>query len=164
MTASVRLSGRLEPRDAWAADRCPIAATLDVVSTRTAFLLLREAVYGATRFEQFVERAQVSEPVAAARLRELVAAGLMERRPYREPGQRTRHEYVLTEKGSELMPVLLALMEWGDRWAVEGGARVELRHAGCGARVRPVMRCDGGHDVAEDELELALKPRSVTPA
>ena len=55
-------------------------------------MILREAFYGATRFEEFVERAGISEPVAAARLRELTAEGLLEKVPYREPGQRTRSD------------------------------------------------------------------------
>ena len=155
--STIAMTGRLEPRDGWIADRCPMAASLDVVSTRTAFLILREAFYGASRFDQFVARTGVSEPVAAARLRELEVAGLLERHPYQEPGQRTRHEYALTEKGSDLLPVLVALMRWGDKWALEGGARVELTHAGCGGAVGVELRCDHGHAVADGEIELSLR-------
>ena len=64
-----------------------------MVSTRSAFLILREAFYGTTRFDDFAERVGISEPVAAARLRELVDEGLLEREDYREPGQRTRQRY-----------------------------------------------------------------------
>jgi DNA-binding HxlR family transcriptional regulator len=156
-TSEIQLVGALAPRERWTADRCPMAATLGVLSTRSAFLVLREAFYGATRFEQFVERTGVSEPVAAARLRELAGEGLLERRPYQEPGQRTRHEYALTGKGTDLLPVLAALMQWGDRWALAGGARVELRHAGCGAGVGVSLGCAEGHAVAPGEIELALK-------
>jgi DNA-binding HxlR family transcriptional regulator len=160
MPPEITMTGRLEPRSAWTADRCPMAGTLDVVSTRTAFLLMREAFYGATRFEQFVERAGVSEPVAAARLRELTEEGLLVREPYQEPGQRTRYAYRLTEKGSDLLPVLVSLMEWGDRWALAGGAGVELRHAGCGAPVGVALRCAEGHEVSgAGELELATRRR-----
>lgn len=154
---AVRMTGQLNPRDGWGAEGCPMAAALEVLSTRTAFLILREAFYGAARFEQFVARAGVSQPVAAARLRELSDHGLLERVPYREPGQRRRDGYRLTQKGSDLMPALVALMEWGDRWAIEGGARVELRHAGCGAQVHAALRCDHGHEVAGGELELAAR-------
>src|SRR5450755_5092866 len=110
-----RLTGMLEPRDAWTATECSMARALDVVSTRSAFLILREAFYGTSRFDDFAQRAGISEPVAAARLRELVRDGLLEREPYREPGQRTRQAYRLTPKGAELFPTLVALMEWGDR-------------------------------------------------
>src|SRR6201981_1068897 len=135
MQAPVRLTGSLEPREGWTADRCTIAKALDVVSTRSAFLILREAFYGTTRFDDFAQRVGISEPVTAARLRELVDEGLLEREDYREPGQRTRQRYRLTEKGADLFPVLAALMQWGSRWLDERGGPVELRHRDCGEPV-----------------------------
>ena len=159
METTIRMTGKLEPRGGWTAERCSIARALSVVGARSAFLILREAFYGATRFEQFVERAQISEPVAAARLRELTDAGLLARGPYRDPGQRTRTEYRLTDKGADLAPTLIALMDWGDRWGLDGGARVELRHTGCGAPVHAELRCTDGHEVVAAEIELGLKRR-----
>jgi len=158
MSAQIEMTGALEPRDGWVADRCPMAAALAVVSTRSAFLLLREAFYGATRFDQFVGRTGISEPVAATRLKELEAEGLLERHPYQEPGQRTRHEYALTEKGADLLPVLVSLMRWGDKWAIEGGSGVELTHARCGGAVGVSLACSKGHGVTPDQIELAVKP------
>ena len=75
MDAAIHLAGRLEPRDAWRADTCAMARALDVVRTKSAMLVLREAFYGATRFDEFVARTEASEPVVAGRLRELVADG-----------------------------------------------------------------------------------------
>src|SRR5437588_7354520 len=142
MEAALRMTGALDPRSSWGpADRCTIARSLEVISTRSAFLILREAFYGTTRFDDFAERAGISEPVAAARLRELVAGGLLEREDYREPGQRTRQRYRLTDKGSELFPALVALMQWGDRWLDDRGGPVELRHRGCGEPVALELRC-----------------------
>ncbi len=103
------------------------------------------------------ERTGLSEPVTAARLRELTEQGLLEREPYQEPGQRTRRLYRLTEKGSDLLPALVALMQWGDKWVLPGGARVEIRHHGCGSAVGAELRCEHGHEVARDELELARR-------
>ncbi len=117
----IQMAGDLDPRSGWSATRCTVARALDVLSTRSAFLVLREAFYGTTRFDDFVRGARISEPVAAARLRELVAEGLLRPEAYREPGQRTRHEYRLTEKGADLLPALVALMQWGDRWLDEDG-------------------------------------------
>jgi len=154
---TIQMTGALEPRDGWTADRCPMAHALDVVRNRSAFLVLREAFYGATRFEEFVARTELSEPVASARLRELTDAGLLEREPYREPGQRTRHAYRLTEMGADLLPALVALMQWGDKWVLPGGARVEIRHEGCGAAVSAELRCAHGHAVGGGELELARR-------
>ncbi len=157
MDTALRLTGSLEPRGAWAAERCTIAKALDVVSTRSAFLILREAFYGTTRFDDFAQRAQISEPVAAARLRELVADGLLEREDYREPGQRTRQHYRLTEKGADLFPALVALMQWGDRWLDERGGPVELRHRDCGESVSLELCCAAGHKVSSRDLELSRR-------
>src|SRR5690349_20447286 len=146
MDPVVRMTGVLDPRAAWAAERCSIARTLGVVGTRSAFLLLREAFYGARRFDDFAARAGISEPVAAARLRELVEAGLLEREAYR-----------LTEKGADLFPVLVALMQWGDRWLDDRGGPVELLHRDCGERVGVEVRCAAGHEVELGELDLARR-------
>jgi DNA-binding HxlR family transcriptional regulator len=157
MEHALRMSGRLDPRGSWTADRCTIARTLDVITTRSAFLLLREAFYGTTRFDDFATRAGLSEPVTASRLRELVTNGLLEREDYREPGQRTRQRYRLTEKGAGLFPALAALMQWGDRWLDERGGPVELRHRECGQPVAVELRCAAGHEVSPGELDLAMR-------
>jgi DNA-binding HxlR family transcriptional regulator len=150
------MTGTLEPRGSWTTDRCSIARALDVVGARSAFLVLREAFYGTTRFDDFAERVGISEPVAAERLRELVDEGLLEREAYRDPGQRTRQRYRLTPKGEELLPALVALMRWGDRWLDDDRGPVELRHRDCGERVGVELRCAADHKVAGDELELAV--------
>ncbi|HEY5195670.1 MAG TPA: helix-turn-helix domain-containing protein [Solirubrobacteraceae bacterium] len=154
----VRMAGTLDPRDGWSAEPCSIADALRVVSARSAFLILREAFYGTARFDEFVRRVGITEQVAAARLRELVDHGLLEREPYRDPGQRTRHRYRLTAKGSGLFPVLVALMQWGDRWREDAGGPVELRHRECGAPVGLELRCAGGHEVAPGDLVLSATP------
>jgi DNA-binding HxlR family transcriptional regulator len=160
MEAALHMTGSLDPRSAWTAgDRCPIARSLEVVGTRSAFLILREAFYGTTRFDDFAERAGISEPVAAARLRELVDEGLLEREDYREPGQRTRQRYKLTEKGADLFPVLAALIQWGSRWLDERGGPVALRHRDCGEPVAVELRCDAGHQVESGELDLVSTRR-----
>jgi DNA-binding HxlR family transcriptional regulator len=155
MEHAVELTGDLDPRSAWKAKGCTIAKALDVIPTRSAFLILREAFYGTTRFDDFATRVGISEPVTAARLRELVEQGLLEREDYREPGQRTRQRYRLTEKGADLFPTLVALMEWGNRWLDDRGGPVELRHRDCGEVVGVELRCAAGHEVTSDELDLA---------
>jgi DNA-binding HxlR family transcriptional regulator len=150
---ALRVTGRLARRKGPVGDRCPIDRTLQVVGSRSAFLLLREAFYGATRFDDLVRLTGFTEAVAAKRLKELVAHGLLERRPYREPGQRTRHEYVLTERGHDLLPALLALAQWSRKYTPQKGGPTPL-HDGCDAEVLVVMACLAGHRVAEDELVL----------
>jgi DNA-binding HxlR family transcriptional regulator len=153
--SAAQLEEALADRDSWTAERCSIGRALEVVGTRSSLLLLREAYYGTCRFEQFAQRVGISDAVAATRLRELVQAGLLTRQPYREPGQRTREEYVLTEMGRDLLPALLALMQWGDRYlAGPQGPPVELHHAGCAAPIRIEVRCDAGHTVPLRELSV----------
>jgi DNA-binding HxlR family transcriptional regulator len=159
MDHALRVTGSLEPREAWTAERCTIAKSLEVISTRSAFLILREAFYGTTRFDDFAQRVGISEPVTAARLRELVENGLLEREDYREPGQRTRQRYRLTEKGADLFPALAALMQWGDRWLDDRGGPVELRHRDCGEPVAVELRCAAGHEVGPDEVDLVARRR-----
>lgn len=154
MSTAVRLTGRLATRDSWTAERCTLAKSLDIISTRSAFLIMREAFYGTTRFDDFARRVGVSEPVAAARLRELVDEGLLVREDYRDPGQRTRQQYQLTEKGSGLFPALVALMQWGDRWLDDRGGPIELRHHDCGEAVTVELRCAAGHRVASGEVDV----------
>ncbi|AEA27086.1 transcriptional regulator, HxlR family [Pseudonocardia dioxanivorans CB1190] len=156
------LEGRLTGRDDWTGPgRCSMERALELVGTRSAMLLLREAYYGARRFEDLARRARITEAAAATRLRQLVADGLLERRPYREDGQRTRHEYLLTDKGRDLHAVFVALVRWGDTHIEDGP--VELAHAGCGAAVDVQVRCRAGHDVGLGETVVRV-PRSPRAA
>lgn len=141
------LSGPLADRDRFtAAGWCPMERALKLIGTRSAMVLLREAFYGARRFEDLVRRAGVTEQIGATRLKQLVAAGLMDKRPYRQLGQRTRYEYVLTPRGRDLFPVLLSLIQFGTLLDADAGT-IEIIHDGCGAPVLPQVRCEAGHDV-----------------
>src|SRR5215813_10893209 len=104
----------------WAIDfdtaNCNIAAALAVVGERWTFLVLREAFNGIRRFDDMQRRTGAPRQVLSSRLARLVAEGILRKVPYQEHGQRSRHEYRLTEKGLNLYPVLVALMEWGDRY------------------------------------------------
>lgn len=149
---SVQLHGRLaNPGRAARPDFCPIERTFKVIGTRSAMLLLREAAYGTTRFDDFVRRTGLTETVASSRLRELVEAGLLTRKPYREQGQRTRCEYILTRAGDDLMPTLVALAAWGVEHLPHQHSP-SYSHAGCGEPVVARIECAAGHAVAMDEL------------
>src|SRR3954452_10192277 len=107
------LQGPLADRDSWSAvGHCPVEKTMAVVGTKSAMLIMREAFYGTTRFDDFARRVGITQAATSARQTELVAAGLLAKRPYREPGQRTRDEYVLTDGGLEFMPVVWVMFEW----------------------------------------------------
>lgn len=92
---------------------CPIARSLTVLGQKWNLLLLREACLGRTKYGEF-QRIGVPSGTLGTRLDALVAAGLLERRAYQEEGERSRDEYVLTASGRDVMPVLTALMEWGE--------------------------------------------------
>ena len=146
------LQGVLVDRDKWSPiGECSIEKTMTVLGTKSAMLIMREAYYGTTRFDDFWRRVGVTKAAAAARLSELVDAGLLERRPYQEPGQRSRDEYVLTEAGVDFMPVVWAMFEWGRRH-LPNRSTLRLAHADCGAEATVEIRCEKGHLVAPDEL------------
>jgi DNA-binding HxlR family transcriptional regulator len=93
---------------------CSIARSLEVLGERWTFLILREALSGTTRFAEFRAALGVAPDVLSDRLATLVGAGVLEKRPYREPGARARDSYHLTPAGEELRVVLGALQQWGD--------------------------------------------------
>lgn len=129
---------------------CSIGRTLDLVGEKWTLLILRECMNGVRRFDVLRERLGAPRGVLAARLAGLVERGLLERSPYREDGQRARYEYRLTAMGQDLRPVLVALMQYGDRHLADpAGPPVELRHRGCGSAVGVGLVCDDGHRLAE---------------
>jgi DNA-binding HxlR family transcriptional regulator len=145
---------------AWMLDydtaNCAIGAAVGAIGEKWTFLVLREAFNGVRRFDDMQRRTRAPRQVLSDRLSRLVADGMLRRVPYQERGQRSRHEYRLTEKGLDLYPVLIALMEWGDRYETGSeGPQVELTHRDCGAPVRLQLTCAEGH-----QLESA---REVTP-
>jgi len=148
---AISLAGRLAKRgNVPLGDACPVDRTLQLIGNRTALLLLREVFYGASRFEVLVKRVGVTEAVAAQRLRQLVDVGVLSKEPYQEPGQRTRYAYVLTDSGHDLLPVVLALLQWGT--AHTEGPAPQVTHAGCGQPVRLEPRCASGHHVVEEDV------------
>ncbi|OBJ00121.1 HxlR family transcriptional regulator [Mycobacterium alsense] len=150
------LQGPLADRDAWSpVGECAIEKTMAVLGTKSAMLIMREAYYGTTRFDDFARRVGITKAATSARLAELVGLGLLQRRPYREPGQRAREEYVLTEAGVDFMPVVWSMFEWGRRH-LPGRHRLRLMHLGCGAEVGVEIRCAVGHPVPAGELGVRL--------
>ena len=137
---------------------CAIGAAVGVLGERPTFLVLREAFNGVRRFDDMQRRTGMPRQVLSQRLARLVAEGLLRRVPYQERGQRSRDEYRLTDKGLDLYPVLVALMEWGDRYEGDAdGPPVLLRHRDCGEPVRLHLTCEAGH-VLESAREVTPVP------
>ena len=118
---------------------CSIARTLDVIGEPWSPLILRDVWVGLTRFDQIQADLGISRKVLAERLNHLVEHGVLERRPY---DRRPRYEYVLTDKGTELVDVLMVMVGWADRWlAGEAGPPVLYRHHACGEVSNVDLRC-----------------------
>lgn len=145
---------------AWILDydsaNCAIGAAVEIFGERAAFLVLREAFNGVRRFDDMQRRTGIPRQVLSSRLARLTEQGLLRKTLYQEAGQRSRGEYRLTSKGLDLYPVLVALMQWGDRYeSGPEGPPVLLRHRDCGEPVQLRLSCRAGH-----VLESA---RDVTP-
>jgi DNA-binding HxlR family transcriptional regulator len=118
---------------------CSVARTLELVGERWTLLVVREAFLGTRRFDDFQRRLGIARNVLQARLTRLVEAGLLRRQRYQERPE--RFEYRLTAKGVDLWPVIVALLQWGDRHAAPAGPPVVLEHRGCGGGVDDRRRC-----------------------
>jgi DNA-binding HxlR family transcriptional regulator len=144
---------------------CPIGRAGSLLGDRWTLLILRDATVGVTRFDAFRDNLGIADNILSARLRRLVAAGLLARVPYQD-GNRTRHEYRLTEAGADLLPVLRALADWGGRHTspAEPGPPMQMLHAGCGGAVGVAGTCAAcGATVARSD-EAWLRPwRSPDP-
>ncbi|MFI8975123.1 winged helix-turn-helix transcriptional regulator [Nocardia asteroides] len=136
---------------------CPVQRTLEIVGEKWSLLIIREVINGVRRFDDFRDHLGMSEAVLADRLRKLVAAQILETRPYRPAGGRTRNEYVLTNKGWDLWPIIVSLMQWGDKHAADAeGPFLDVRHADCGAPIRVVVECSHDHtSVAHDQVVVS---------
>jgi len=120
---------------------CSVARTIDVVGEWWTPLIIRDAFFGETRFEGFQRSLGLARNVLTTRLERLVEGGIMERRRYQD--HPPRDEYLLTEKGRELFPIIAALMAWGDRWnAGEAGPPLLLIHRDCGHAATLRATCD----------------------
>lgn len=140
---------------------CSIARTLEVVGERWTLLVLRECFMGTARFDDFQRRLGIARNVLQSRLERLVEEDVLERRPYQE--RPVRYEYRLTAEGRDVLPVLLALMEWGDRHRSPHGPRVAIAHARCGGPVNAALKC-GRCGATVEMRSIAVAPREpVTP-
>jgi DNA-binding HxlR family transcriptional regulator len=140
----------MRPYSAYDSDTCSIARTLALVGDRWTLLVLRDVANGVGRFDELAGHLGIARNVLSRRLAGLAEAGLVERTAYREPGSRERHEYRLSGPGRELMPILLAFMQWGDRnLAGPDGPPAVVRHADCGAPVKVTLTCENGHELAK---------------
>jgi DNA-binding HxlR family transcriptional regulator len=161
----------------WSIENCTVQRALTVLGDRWTFVVLREVFNGIRRFDDMRVRTNIPRQVLSDRLARLVSEGLLRREPYREPSQRQRFEYRLTQKGLDLYPILVALNGWGtEYYADPQGSPLAFRHRHCRGEVSVALHCSEGHDVSEMREVLPVPgpgarrvrdrspmPASVTP-
>nr|WP_295832908.1 helix-turn-helix domain-containing protein [uncultured Azospirillum sp.] len=141
---------------------CPIARGLDDVGEWWSLLILRDAMLGVTRFDEFQRSIGLATNMLTRRLQALVQAGLLERRPYQE--RPLRHGYHLTDKGRDFLPVLIAMADWGGRWLLPDGA-FRLVDRETGLPVEPVLvDRNSGEPIRPERLrpELTIPEKDET--
>jgi DNA-binding HxlR family transcriptional regulator len=153
------------PALAFSTENCTIGRAMEVLGERWTFVVLREVFNGIRRFDDMRRHTGIPRQVLTDRLSMLVEQDVLRRSAYREPGQRERHEYRLTEKGFALVPVLVAVATWGDRYLADPeGPPIELEHRDCGAPVEVHLRCADGHELDEPRTVVGRPGPGVRPA
>ena len=142
---------------------CSVAQCLEVVGDWWSLLLIRDALLGVSRFDQFEARLGIARNVLTQRLDYLVEQGVFERRPYQD--HPVRHDYRLTRKGRDLWPVVTAMRQWGDRWSAPDGPPLDLIHDPCGAVTTAVPVCSACGEVLHlRDVHAAVGPGARDPS
>ncbi|SFV02655.1 helix-turn-helix domain-containing protein [Pseudomonas sp. OV546] len=137
-------------------DECPIARSLERVGEWWSILIMRDALQGLRRFDEFSRSLGIAPNMLTRRLNALVEAGMLERRPYSE--RPPRDEYVPTAKGEDFRMVLMSLVAWGNRHYAEEGTSVELVERGTGRPLQPILANEQGHIVSLENCVLQAGP------
>lgn len=148
-------------RSDWSQQTCPIARSLDVVGDPWVVLILRESLKGARRYEQFRRELGIADNILSKRLAVMVESGLLAKAPGADDG-RAKHHYALTPAGADLMPVLNALLLWGEKHTTPTHAvPLRIRHEPCGAITRSADTCDAcGQRLIPDDVSWVRTPDS----
>ena len=138
--------------------QCSLARSLELVGDWWTPLIIRDLQLGVDRFDALAEDLGISRNLLTARLAHLTGHGIVDRRRYQDHPPRDR--YVLTDAGQELVPVLMALTAWGDRWATpEGGPPLVFGHRTCGHHFTPTVTCDAcGEPVTPADVDVLPGP------
>jgi DNA-binding HxlR family transcriptional regulator len=137
---------------------CNLSKSFELIGDRWTLLILRSALYGVRRFDDFQGDIDVPRSVLSNRLAGLVESGIMERREYREDGQRARVEYPLTRMGRALGLPFFAMTEWGDKWLGEPPSPYRLHAKSSGQRLTVALVDEEGRPVAKSDVEMSIDP------
>lgn len=141
-----------------ALNKCGMARAAFLLGDKWTLLVVREALYGVTRFDAMQSNLNVPRTVLSNRLKRLVTAGVLTKRLYKEPGSRSRHRYVLTPMGMDLALPLMALMQWGEKHLPEGGETpaAELVERATGAPLSVGLARKDGKPVALGDAHFRI--------
>ncbi|WP_084399356.1 winged helix-turn-helix transcriptional regulator [Henriciella aquimarina] len=138
--------------------QCNLAKAVDLIGDRWTLLILRSALYGVRRFDDFQSELGTPRTILSGRLKNLVEQGLLARRTYKSEGRRARPEYVLTDKGEALRPVLIALTQWGDHWLdCDGQPPISFTDMQSRQAVHTAFVTDDGREVPSENLRIVLR-------
>jgi DNA-binding HxlR family transcriptional regulator len=136
---------------------CSVAQCLEVVGEWWSMLVIRDAFHGVRRFDDFQSRLGIARNVLAQRLTKLVDAGVLAKEPYQD--NPPRYDYVLTDKGRDLWPVLTAMRQWGDQHAAPNGPPVRVVHRACGKASDFALVCTScGEPVSSKDVKVERAP------
>jgi len=137
---------------------CHLAKAIDILGDRWTLLILRGALFGVRRFDDFQKELGIPRTVLSGRLRKLVEHGVFTKQAYKENGKRARPEYVLTDAGEALRPVLMGLNLWGDEWASDGAAPLmSFTHSKTRQKVRPSFVDEDGRETKLTDMRISLR-------
>ena len=137
-------------------DQCNLWKAFGLIGDRWTLVILRSALYGVRRFDDFQVELEIPRSVLSNRLAGLVELGVMERREYREDGQRARIEYPLTEMGRALSLPFMAMTEWSDHWIGNDTSPLVLRSKTSGQRFRIALVDETGKPARKDDVETVI--------
>ena len=151
---------RLKPNESM----CSAARSLELLGDRWALLLIRELMFGTHRFDDFASHLGIARNVLAERLNRLTAAGILVQRPLRSDA--LRQGYYLTEMGEGLLPVLVGLLQWGDRWLqTPDSVPLRLIERSSGTELAPIrLRSANGAELTRQDLDWAPGPGAAHPS
>jgi DNA-binding HxlR family transcriptional regulator len=135
---------------------CNLSKSFELIGDRWTLLILRSALYGLRRFDDFQAELDIPRSVLSNRLAGLVESGIMEPREYREDGQRARIEYPLTEMGQALGLPFIAMTQWGDKWLGDGEPPMTLRSKSSGQRLRVALVDERGKAAKPPDVETVI--------
>lgn len=139
-------------------DICHLAKAIEIIGDRWTMLILRSSLFGVRRFDDFQNELGIPRTVLSGRLSKLVKSGVMAKQSYKEDGKRARPEYVLTDAGEALRPILMGLTQWGDDWQSEGAVPpITLQHAKTRQKVRPAFVDEDGKETPMSLMRVALR-------